>query len=156
LLTDKQVITNRSILTLGILLVLLSGWQSCKKDTLLVIDIGSLAECTRSQHFDSTKLAAKLMGSWRWMETSSESGPGKADKDIKVTFTSAGKFTLTENSTILSRGSWQLKNDDSGGFELETDHLGSMLYGHILLCEDKLLFNDSYRDGFDNLFTRSE
>ena len=144
------------IITLGTFLILLMGTPSCKKDTMVKTDIKKLWDCNASQHFDSAKLADKLIGSWQWTETSSEKSTKQADKKVIVTFTSAGKFSVTENSTVLTQGNWQLKIEDGDMFGLSVDTASQFLYGRILLCDNHVLFNDSYKDGADNLFTRTK
>ena len=126
--------------------------QSCKKDPSTDIT-QRLWDCNASQHFDSTKLATSMLGSWQWTESFSESII-KADKNIKVVFTSSGTFTVTEDASVKTQGKWGLKIVDSGILGLTMDNSSEFLYGRILLCGDKILFNDSYRDGGDNLFTR--
>jgi len=145
----------KNILTIITSLVLLSLTNSCKKDPSTFANAGQLWDCNKAQEFDSTKLADKLIGSWQWTETSSETATKQADKNIRVTFTSAGKFTVTENSTIITHGNWQMKIVDSGILGLSMDNPSEFLHGRILLCGNQVLFNNSFRDGADNLFTRT-
>ncbi len=135
--------------------------ESCKKDNAdsdsVKIDMKGLWECNEDQNYDSTKLAAKLVGNWQWFIYSCywSGTTNKADKDVRVTFTSYGTFWVKENSVIVTQGSWALKDEDSGILGLQLDTPSQYLYGRILLCDDQLLFNHSYIDGCDNFFVRN-
>jgi hypothetical protein len=140
------------LITLGTFLTLF-GFQSCTKDSNIKTDIQRLWDCNASQHYDSTKLAGKLIGSWQWSEMSSEGVSKPKDKNVTVTFTS-GKFSVAENFTVVTRGNWQLKKVDNDILGLSMDTPSVFLYGRILICDDEVLFNDSYIDGADNFFSR--
>jgi hypothetical protein len=132
-------------------LILALGTESCKKDKS---EMQLLWDCNKSQHFDSTKLANHLIGTWKWKKMSYGLTTTPADKNVVVLFDSKGKFSVSENSVTVTRGSWRLKPVDSEILGLSMDTPSQYLYGRILLCSDQLLFNDSYRDGADNYFTR--
>ena len=138
------------------LLVLTFMTNSCSKKKSLQINMKQIWNCNDSQKFDSIKLASKLIGTWKWTSSANElEGTKKADKDVKVTFTSSGTFSISENSTIVTDGNWKLKMKDSPIHGLVLDKASTYLDGRILLCEDEVLFNDSYIDGTDHLFTRT-
>jgi hypothetical protein len=126
---------------------------SCKKDSL---DIASFWQCASSQNLDSTAISNKIAGSWKWTKQYcfSAGKTMRADKDIKVTFNTNGTFTVLENSTIITQGNWTLKVVDSNLWELDVTAPSTYLYGRILICNNQVLFNDSYRDGCDNLFEK--
>jgi len=151
----KMTMMKKTII-FGTLLTILFVFQSCTKDTSVKNDIQGLWDCNASQNFDSTKLADKLIGSWQWTKSSSELVTKKADKKVVVTFTSDRKFTVVENSAIITQGNWRLKIVDSGILGLSLDTTSQFLYGRILLCESQVVFNDSYRDGTDNFFVSTK
>lgn len=145
---------NIFIIAIIILISLITG--SCKKEKPTHFDMKQLSDCSASQNYDSTKLASKLIGSWKWTEYSGEvSGKQFANKDVKVTFTSVGTFTVTENSMVITQGKWELGIVDWNSLGLTLDKPSAYLYGRILLCQNQLLFNNSYIDGGDNLFVRT-
>ncbi|MCX8020692.1 MAG: hypothetical protein N2747_09390 [Chitinophagaceae bacterium] len=146
----------KNLLIIVTALSILSLTLSCEKDKGASIDMKGLWNCNASQNFDSTKLAAKLVGSWKWTTVSCywSGTTQKANKDVIVTFTSAGTFTVTENGTVTTRGNWKLKIVDRGILGLDLDNPSTFLYGRILLCDNEVLFNHSYIDGCDNLFKR--
>lgn len=45
---------------------------------------------------------------------------------------------------------------DFENFELDLNKPSTYFYGRILLCENQVLFNNSYIDGSDNLFVRTD
>lgn len=137
-------------------LVFLSLTNSCKKDPSTFVNAAQLWDCNKTQEFDSTKLANKLIGSWQWSQSSTELGSKRADKNIKVTFSTTGTFSTTENSNVITQGHWRLKVVDSNILGLLMDNPSEYLHGRILLCDNQVLFNNSYIDGSDNLFIRAK
>ncbi len=134
-------------------LTILVGLTSCKKDKL---DINSFWQCNQSQNLDTPAISNKLSGSWTWTKQScSEAGKTKsADRNIKVTFDNNHTFSVTENSNSLTQGTWKLTQVDGNSWGLDISSPGEYLSGRILFCDNDVLFNDSYRDGCDNLFTK--
>src|SRR5688500_14433724 len=111
---------------------------SCKKEK---IDMKHLWDCNAAQNFDSTKLAAKLIGSWRWTTQSCywTGKTTKADKNVEVSFTASGTFSVVENSVIITQGNWKLTMVDSPVMGLDLGHFSDYLYGRILLCDNEVL-----------------
>ena len=136
-------------------LTIIAGLISCKKEKL---DIISFWQCNQSQNLDSTAISSKLLGSWIWSKQVCGDGAGKlkdADKNIKVTFRTDRTFSVDENATSLTQGTWKLAKVDSISWELNLSSQSEYLYGYILFCNNQVLFNESYIDGCDNLFTKS-
>ena len=130
--------------------------HSCSKKKEVQTDMKQIWDCNASQNFDSTKLAGKLIGSWKLTRSWSESaGTINASNNIKVTFDNSGAFAILEDSSLLSNGTWKLKIKDSNLYGLELDQPSMYLYGRILLCDNQVMFNQSYIDGIDYLFTRT-
>ncbi|HUM47355.1 MAG TPA: hypothetical protein PLD84_10525 [Chitinophagales bacterium] len=120
------------------------------------IDVQSFLECNEALHLDSAKIANKLIGKWElkswYCGECSNPGTHNSDKVIFATFTSAGDFSVTEDSIIVSEGKWNLVGSNT--WRLQSDSSLNHLYGMILFCNNEVLFNDSYTDGTDNLFER--
>ena len=127
---------------------------ACKKE----IDILSFAQCHDSQHLDSITISNRLTGSWKWSKQSCfwSDKTVKANKTVQVTFNSNTSFTISENSNVISQGTWKLKIVDSNSWGLDLSLASEYLYGRIFLCNNQVLFNNSYIDGCDNLFNRSQ
>jgi hypothetical protein len=136
-------------------LIIVTFLTACKKDKL---DIGSFWNCNQSQNLDTTTISSKLFGSWRWGKQVCGNGAGKtktADKNIKVTFKTDRTFSVNENATLLTQGTWKLVKVDGNSWVLDLSSASEYLYGRILFCDYRVLFNDSYRDGCDNLFDKT-
>ena len=145
----------KQLFTITTLFLMTFMINSCDKKTTNQIDTKQLWDCNASQNFDSTKLANSIIGNWKWTTHSSEiGGTQNADKVVTVTFTADGTFAVSENSIIVTSGNWELKIKDSNIYGLDLDNPSIYLYGRILLCDNQVLFNSSYIDGSDNLFTR--
>jgi hypothetical protein len=140
---------NPYLICISLLLLLFFG--SCHKKSSRK---NKLADCSREQHFDSTKLAENLIGSWRWTELVTEVSTRLADKNVFVIFEKNGTFSFIEGTDQIVQGKWSLKISDSNFFELVVDRSSEFLSGNILLCGDRVVFHNSYRDGGDNYFTR--
>ena len=136
------------------ILALIVFLSSCKKDTL---DLDNFWQCKKTQNLDSTAIVNKLSGSWIWAKQSCESYSKvkSADKTVKITFNVIGTFNVVENEIIVTQGTWKLKIVDSNMYGLDLSQPGQYLYGRILFCSNEVLFNDSYRDGCDNVFNKS-
>ncbi len=139
---------------LFIILTLASILTSCKKEK---INVNDFLQCSKSQNLDSTAIANKLTGNWRWKKQSCywTAQTKKADKDVKVIFNTNRTFTVSQNDIIIAQGTWRLKIVDSNMYGLDLSQFSEYLNGRILFCNNEILFNDSYRDGCDNLFGKS-
>ncbi|MFN8355865.1 MAG: hypothetical protein U0Y10_15515 [Spirosomataceae bacterium] len=135
-------------------LTILAGLISCKKENL---DINSFWQCNKSQNLDTTAISSKLVGSWTWAKQSCFwTGKTKsADRNIKVTFKNDHTFSVNESSNTLTQGTWKLIQVDGNSWGLDMSSPSEFLYGRILLSENQVLFNDSYKDGCDNVFNKS-
>ena len=125
---------------------------SCKKDSS---ENYSFGQCPNAQYLDSASTSTKLVGSWVWKKQACfTSKAANADKNVIITFNANGTFTVSENGSIITAGSWKLEITDISSWGLNLTSPSNYLYGRIYFCEKQLLFNDSYRDGCDNLFVK--
>jgi len=134
---------------------ILTGLVACKKEN---IDIDKFWNCNQTQNLDTSAISSKLIGSWNWSKQACGDGAGKsktADKNIKVTFRTDRTFYVNENATLLTQGNWKLVQVDGNSWGLDLSSTSEYLYGRILFCDNQVLFNNSYRDGCDNLFAKS-
>lgn len=137
-------------------LIIFSFLQSCKKVKPLNIDVTAYHQCHTSQNYDSSSIASKLVGTWKWtMVSCFWSGTTERSKsEVVVTFTEVGTFTVMEDGVVTTQGNWQLKSDNNKIFSLDIDQHSSFITGRILFCENEVLFNHSYIDLCDNLFRK--
>lgn len=126
---------------------------SCKK---LTINLDNYYECSRPVSSDSTAIAQKLIGSWRWISKSCfwEGKLKPSNKKITVSFNNNQTFSIKEHSNTIARGSWKLVVADGSFWGIESSTSSDYIIGRILFCKNELLFNDSYRDGCDKLFRK--
>ena len=125
---------------------------SCKKN-----NDRTLWECGNSQFLDSAVNSNKIIGSWLWTKQLCGDGAGSiliANKNIKITFNASATFAVLENSAIITQGNWKLQTVDGNIWGLDLTSSSEYLYGRILFCDKKLMFNDSYKDGCDNVFVK--
>jgi hypothetical protein len=105
---------------------------------------------------DSATVSQKLIGSWIWRKQACMAIPLKdADKQVQVTFNANRSFIVIENSVTVSQGIWTLENTDIHLWALHLTAPSNYVNGPISFCNNQVEFNDSYRDGCYNLFTRS-
>jgi hypothetical protein len=142
-----------------LLLLLISLFLfSCSKDS--EPDQQKFWDCHTSQNFDSTAIANRLLGTWNL--SSQMCGPGAAGGPVvlriavKSTFNTDGSFSVVDHSSTLTQGNWKLKIVDANMWGLDLSVQSNYLYGRILFCENKVLFNDSYRDGCDTKFEKQK
>ncbi len=125
---------------------------SCNKKN--TVDLDSFFDCNASQHLDSAAISNKLAGSWFFSMRFCGSG-GSAlgiPINVKANFDANSSFTLTDHYGILTQGNWKLKIVDTNLWGLDLTSQSDFLYGRILFCENNVMFNNSYRDGCDNVF----
>ena len=125
---------------------------SCKKDSS---ENYSFGQCPNAQYLDSASISNKLVGSWVWKKQACfPNKAANADKNVIIAFNANSTFTVTENSVITTAGSWKLEINDINYWALDLTSSSIYLYGAISFCKNQVIFNDSYRDGCDNLFVK--
>ena len=135
-----------------LLLTICLVFLSCKKN-----NDRTLWECNNAPFLDSVTISNKIIGSWIWTKQLCGDGAGIlliANKNIKITFNANATFTVLENSAIITQGNWKLQTVGGSVWELDLSSSSEYLYGGILFCNNKVMFNDSYRDGCDNVFVK--
>jgi hypothetical protein len=134
-------------------LAIVAGLTTCRKDK---IDVNSFWECNQSQNLDSLAITGKLIGSWKWSKQACFwTGQTKSsNKNILATFKNDQTFSISGDTNTRSQGTWRIVKVDFSSWGLDLSSSSEYLYGHILFCGNQVLFNDSYRDGCDNLFVR--
>lgn len=134
--------------------ILVSALPACKKEKF---DVGSFWNCHQSQNLDAAAVSAKITGTWMWKKQICYRA-GKtitAKRNIRATFFPDHTFQVIEQTTVLAQGIWNIMPMDGSSFALDLSQESEFLYGRILFCGNQVLFNDSYRDGCDNLFVKS-
>ncbi len=133
--------------------------NSCTKDKSLDIDWQGIQKCNDAMHLDTTAIANKLIGKWQlkswYCGECTNPGTHNPDKIVIVTFTSSRQFTVTENSAVEAQGNWNIGRVGTNNWGLQSSSSSKYLYGYILICDNQVMFSNSYIDGSDNLFYRA-
>jgi len=136
--------------------------QSCKKEDLS-INLPTQEEmwsCHHQNDWDTTKMKNELSGKWKWVFTQNYWNPTEGrnteDKHIEIEFANDSILNIIENDTIIHSAKWSIVLKDDDLFGIEFDSSVSLLHGRILICGNTLEFNNTYLDGDDNYFLRTE
>lgn len=120
-------------------------------------------DCHFNQTWDSTSVAKALIGKWKLIYVSSYADPSltyEGDKNQVVEFQKDSVFVRI-NGRIIEQGAWSVGIEDQSlhdpdfiAYGVNTQPFISLLKGRLLICEDKLMINNSYIDGADGYFDR--
>ncbi|MFK7924041.1 MAG: hypothetical protein AB8H47_18930 [Bacteroidia bacterium] len=123
------------------------------------VSMQAIWDCYQSSNLDSLALRNALLGEWEWEYVECYWAPEEASNisshGVSIYFDANGRLAVKLDNTFLESATWELKKGDSGLFELISEPRITYLYGRVLLCEDRVLFNDSYVDDCDNYFKRN-
>lgn len=132
--------------------------NSCKKENAPDVNWQGIQRCNDALNLDSTGVANRLIGQWQlkswYCGMCSDPGTHQPDKTVVITFTSAGQYTVTENSTVESQGNWDIGRVGTNNWGLQSISSSRYLAGYILFCDKQVMFTNGYLDGTDNLFFR--
>ncbi len=102
----------------------------------------------------------KLSGTWKWefqICCPESMTPARKDSesfaDTKVTFKQDGTGSMQGNDGP-TEFIWEVIPVDGSFQGIETTPLLSVLFGRIFFCGNKMLLNNSYRDGADKFFKK--
>ncbi|MCB0696520.1 MAG: hypothetical protein KDC07_04100 [Chitinophagaceae bacterium] len=121
-------------------------------------DISRIWDCHNNSNPFPSQINKNLEGTWVWISSScywNYSEVIAADKQVVLIFKDAGNYQLFENGTVESEGTWKLSQIDNNTWDIVTSAKSKYLHGHILLCNDEVVFYSSYLDGCDYYFRRN-
>lgn len=130
--------------------------QSCTYHKM-EINWAKYNDCDKNLNADTTAMANKLVGKWLLKAYFCFWTPGGThypETRVVAEFTSDRKFTVTENGSVISQGKWCFGLNYYKHWYLANDGQCTYFVGLIEICDNHLVFWDSYRDGCDNLFER--
>ena len=114
--------------------------------------------CQHNKEWSTKSLRDSLVGKWRWLYTQNFWAPEAAhyttNQELFIRFRSDSLLHVTAQGDTLHTTKWQVILNRNDSYELGLQEPHQYLYGNILICEDLLLFNNSYVDGSDNFFER--
>ncbi|MCX6353230.1 MAG: hypothetical protein NTX03_15435 [Bacteroidetes bacterium] len=147
----KNLFLILSLVLMGMLL------NSCRVDPYVDEDWNKYYRCNEAKHWDSTTLAAALVGTWNLKLSRcgecDRYGSYPPDKKVVATFT-PNTFKVTENSILVTGGKWSLERGYKTDWYFSSDTSHYYLHGLIWLCDNHVVFASSASDGVDNLFER--
>ena len=140
--------------TLLILLVACSLMVSCTKNKIKRDDFFT---CTKLQNLDSSTVGNKIIGAWLLTKQKCywANETNLLIYNTKVTFNTDRTYFIKTNNIITVHGNWNLVPINVNNWSLNLTTQNEYLYGCILFCNNQLMFYNSYIDGCDNLFYKS-
>jgi hypothetical protein len=97
----------------------------------------------------------QIVGLWEWKyikccgETKTPYQNSTESKGLKIQFNADGTGTVTDKDAI-GEFHWDIQIKDNDLYGFETRPSISQLAGRLLFCNNTMMCNDSYVDGFDN------
>lgn len=141
--------------------------MACKESEELPYSIPELVNCYNKNTWTQNSLRAALFGTWRWKFVTCGAGDcGKLrssdlEQGLQLVLDAENKYFVYRYQSLVLEGEWDiLVSAVHGFFEMNTTpSISFSTYvttsGRLVLCENELLFNQSYVDGPDNLFIRN-
>ncbi len=125
---------------------------SCKKSST---PAEVIEPCQALLNLDSAATSQKLVGTWLWRKQTCMLVPLRdADKEVKVKFSSTGNFTVTENTVVITQGTWVIKSVGTNRWKVEVSSYSSYLAGFVGFCNNQVEFDERIIDGCLHIFTR--
>lgn len=149
--------SSHLIISIFIILALL---VSCTKVENKPFDPASMWDCYYEKEWDSKLIEKTLIGEWDWQYISCywdfEGGNDDEYEGLSIEFKSNNTLSIIEDGQVMQTANWKIVSSDVDLFEIEADPYISQIYGIILFCEDRVVFNNSIVDGCDNLFQKKK
>ncbi|MDX2248069.1 MAG: hypothetical protein SF052_14885 [Bacteroidia bacterium] len=136
---------------------------SCKEDLPPVIQEPPVSHsdmliCHHTIVWDSITTRNALIGKWQWEYITCYGNPEEANyddyKDMFVEFKADNTLEVKMNEQITQTVTWDLKSGEANVWIMKVEPLVPQIVGRIILCGDRVEFQDSYTDGCDNYFKR--
>ncbi|MCB0630687.1 MAG: hypothetical protein R2824_07570 [Saprospiraceae bacterium] len=144
---------SKKLLTIFLTLVLFS---TCQQDEILPYSIEGAYNCFQESNWTTDSVDAALLGSWEWVYYSCYSGEMEETEagELLLKFYSDHQLEIYRNGLLDRVDTWKVIERGSENFELETDLIHPWLNGDIVICDELLVFFNSYIDGCDNFFEK--
>lgn len=117
-------------------------------------EYSSFWECHHRQSYTSDKVEQILIGSWNLDYSSNcEIGRSNLTQAVQISFHSSNDGVLSTPDKEL-KFSWKVTTIDSNFIGIETIPSIIEASGRLLICDGKIMFNNSYVDGLDHFFSK--
>ena len=147
---------HKNYRTVKCLLFLILFLPACQEDVVLPYSIEGAYNCYQDQSWTATSVDAALVGEWDRVYYSCYSGEMDeiAIGELRLVLTDDHQLEIYENGLLERTDSWEVIPRGNENFELTTSQILPWLNGDIVICEDLLVFFESYIDGCDNYFEK--
>lgn len=137
-------------------LVFILALPACQEDEILPYSIEGAYNCYQSDTWTTSTVEAALIGEWDRVYYSCYSGEMEEISigELLLVLTDKHELEIYQNGLLERTDSWEVVPRGSENFELKTDLSHPWLNGDIVVCEDLLVFFESYIDGCDNFFEK--
>ena len=137
--------------------------QGCDDNQNPMYDYGSIWKCHYENNWSYETTKNEIVGLWEWKyikccgETTKPYQNGTESKGLKIEFKADGTGILIDKDAI-GEFTWDidLLVNENGLYQFRTTPIIPQLYGRLLLCDNVMMCNSSYKDGADNFFGKIE
>ncbi|MEZ4829759.1 MAG: hypothetical protein R3C61_26265 [Bacteroidia bacterium] len=136
---------------------------SCKEDQPPVrqeppVSQSDMLICHHHTVWDSVTTQNALIGKWQWEYITCYWNPEDANyddySDLFLEFKPDHTLEVKMNGQFTQTVSWSIQAGEANVWIMKADPVVPQILGRIILCDDRVEFNDSYTDGCDNYFKR--
>lgn len=138
------------------LIFLLIFLPACREEAPLPYLLETTYNCYQDQSWTTATVETAIIGEWERVYFSCFSGEmGEVGPDELTLYLMADrKLEIYRNGLPDRTDTWEIVPRGSENFELKTSQIQPWLKGDIVICDDLLLFFESYIDGCDNYFEK--
>lgn len=140
---------------ISILLAIICAFAACHQDLSIVEE---LPNCSSESSFDSLYVKVAIVGAWEWKALGCEPWHETINKNrydgLTIEFESDYTLLVKEDGVLIQTSRWEVVDGDANWYALNVSPSVGQLSGRIHVCQERLSFSDSYRDGCDNFFRR--
>lgn len=117
-------------------------------------------DCNEGRKLDSLNTLEFLQAEWEWEYilclNDSAGGNDEEYKGLSVEFKSDFSVDLFIDGQINQSSTWGIIASGNGTWSLDIQPDILQLYGYLVICDDRVQFNNTPTDGCANYFKRSE
>ena len=139
-----------------LLFVLIMGIIACADDnTKPPMTLSEFYTCHHEKIWNQNSTRDSLIGIWDWIYIGRfNSGQNTEMQGVTIEFKPDSTLVTKVKDSITHISFWIVVDGDADMYAVEESPVGEYLGGRIQFCDDLVLFNDSYRDLFDNYFRK--
>jgi hypothetical protein len=119
--------------------------------------LSNMNDCHEPASWTAENTFQHLLGEWEWRRLEQRRNQSVAipgDDILHLHFLPDSTLLVIEDGITTQTSSWQVVAEDGDYFGVEADPPVEQIRGRILFCEEWVMFNESYLDGWDSYFLR--